>query len=97
MALSRRSERDQTPSGPPTFEAAYGELQSVVAQLENGAMDLERALTLFERGTALVQRCEQILDSAELRVTRLAPESPGAVSELTPDGDNENDIGAAST
>lgn len=93
MALSRRSEPDRKRSEaapePRTFEEAYRELQSVVAQLEDGGLELERALSLFERGTALVERCERILDSAELRVTRLAPESAGARSELASEDEAE--------
>src|SRR5712691_6517414 len=54
---------------PRSFEAAYRELQQVVAQLEDGGLDLERAIVLFERGSQLVQLCERIVDQAELRVT----------------------------
>ena len=60
---------------PRSFEAAYRELQQVVAQLEDGGLDLERAIVLFERGSHLVQLCERIVDQAELRVTRLAAET----------------------
>ena len=60
---------------PRSFEVAYRELQQVVAQLEDGGLDLERAILLFERGSQLVQLCERIVDEAELRVTRLAAET----------------------
>lgn len=62
-----------------TFEAALSELQRVVAQLEDGGLDLEASLRLFERGTELATRCEQLIDQAELRVTRLAAESSSAL------------------
>ena len=58
-----------------TFEGAYGELQQVVAQLEDGGLGLDEAVQLFERGSLLVKRCQAIVDGAELRVTRLAAES----------------------
>ena len=64
-----------------SFEAAYRELQEVVAQLETGDLDLERAVQLFERGSQLVQVCERVVDAAELRVTRLAAESASSLSE----------------
>jgi exodeoxyribonuclease VII small subunit len=57
-----------------TFEAALAELQQVVAQLEDGDLDLESALRLFERGTELASRCQRLVDEAELRVTRLRAE-----------------------
>jgi exodeoxyribonuclease VII small subunit len=60
---------------PSSFEGAYRELQQVVGQLEDGSVDLEQAVRLFERGTELVKLCERIVDEAELRVTRLTAES----------------------
>ena len=68
---------------PTSFEAAYAELQQVVAQLEDGSLDLERAVQLFERGSQLVAACERIVDAAELRVTRLAAESASPLSDVS--------------
>jgi len=68
-----------------SFEAAYRELQQVVAQLESGDLDLERAVQLFERGSQLVQVCERVVDAAELRVTRLAAESPAPLADVPVD------------
>ena len=69
---------------PSSFEVAYRELQQVVAQLEDGNVDLERALRLFERGGQLVQACERIVAQAELRVTRLAAETGSPLSDVVP-------------
>ena len=83
MSAAPRSER----SGPaPTpaaasFEAAYRELQEVIAQLEDGGLGLEDAVRLFERGSQLVNLCQRIVDEAELRITRLAPEPTSPVGE----------------
>ena len=71
MSPSRR----QPTALPASFEAAFTELQQVVEQLEDGGIDLERALALFERGRQLAEVCERLIDAAELRVTRLSPES----------------------
>ena len=68
---------------PRTFEAAYRELQQVVAQLEDGGLDLERAIVLFERGSHLVPLCERIVDQAELSVTRLAAETASPLSDTS--------------
>ena len=70
---------------PESFEAAYRELQQVVAQLETGDLDLERAVQLFERGSVLAQTCERIVDAAELRVTRLAAESASPLPDVPGD------------
>ena len=68
---------------PRSFEAAYRELQQVVAQLEDGGLDLERAIVLYERGSHLVQLCERIVDQAELRVTRLAAETASLLADTS--------------
>jgi exodeoxyribonuclease VII small subunit len=70
---------------PPSFEMVYRELQQVVAQLEDGGLDLDRAIHLFERGSQLVQLCERIVDRAELRVTRLAAESASPLADAAVD------------
>jgi exodeoxyribonuclease VII small subunit len=86
MPLSPKAE---SRSAPPvadaatalTFEDAYRELQQVVAQLEEGSLDLEAALRLYERGTELVDACARIVAAAELRVTRLAAESAAPLAD----------------
>jgi exodeoxyribonuclease VII small subunit len=70
---------------PESFEAAYRELQQVVAQLESGDLDLERAVQLFERGSLLVEQCERVVDTAELRVTKLVAESASPLSDVSVD------------
>jgi exodeoxyribonuclease VII small subunit len=83
-ATARRS-RSSDPSTPATFESAYQELRDVIARLEGGGLGLDEAVQLFERGRELVGVCEQAVAGAELRVTRLSPESATPLSELTPD------------
>lgn len=55
-----------------TYEAAFTELQAVVTALEAEPRSLEDAMALFERGQALVKRCTELLDQAELKVKRLS-------------------------
>ena len=69
----------------PSFETVFAELQQVVEQLEDGGLELERALQLFERGTRLARECERIVDQAELRVTRLTAESASPLSDAPAD------------
>lgn len=56
-----------------SFEEAFSLLEQTVGQLEQGALNLEEAVELFERGTQLVGRCNALLDSAELRISQLVP------------------------
>jgi exodeoxyribonuclease VII small subunit len=59
----------------PAFEDAFGELMETVARLEQGGLTLEESLDGFERGMALYRLCEQLLDQAEQRVTRLVDDA----------------------
>jgi exodeoxyribonuclease VII small subunit len=54
-----------------SFEAAYDELEGIIAQLDSGDLALEDSVVLFERGRALAQHCQSLLDNAELRVNQL--------------------------
>ncbi|HET8551853.1 MAG TPA: exodeoxyribonuclease VII small subunit [Gammaproteobacteria bacterium] len=58
------------PSDPeqPDFEAALKELETVVAQLEQGDISLDAALKHFERGVKLTRICQQALSEAEQKV-----------------------------
>ena len=63
------------------FEQAFEELQALVRQLEQGELPLEDSLRLFERGQVLATRCNQLLDEAELRLRKLAPDDSGGYLE----------------
>ncbi len=58
------------------FEAAYKQLQHLVARLESGDTTLEGALAAFERATRLKARCTVLLDAAQKRIETLTPEEP---------------------
>ncbi|WP_342660706.1 Exodeoxyribonuclease 7 small subunit [Rhodococcus ruber] len=69
------SETKDTPvSGPNDdvaefgYERARDELVNVVKMLEQGGLDLDESLTLWERGEALARRCEEHLAGARQRV-----------------------------
>jgi exodeoxyribonuclease VII small subunit len=67
-----------------SFEGALQELEVIVARLEQGEVDLEDSIALYERGQALKQHCETKLKSAESRLEKIVmgaagPEIGGAV------------------
>jgi exodeoxyribonuclease VII small subunit len=66
----------QKPVDELTYEEAFAELESIVGILEgDGARNpLEDAMALFERGQALVKRCSELLEGAELKVRQLSGE-----------------------
>ena len=63
----------QLDSSDPTFEQALAELQNIVQELEGGDGSLDESLSRYERGMTLAQRCNDLLDKAELRVRELLP------------------------
>jgi exodeoxyribonuclease VII small subunit len=55
-----------------SFEAAYAELEQIIAKLDEGSLPLEESVTLYERGRKLSEHCQSLLDKAELRVNQIA-------------------------
>lgn len=66
-----------------TFEEALAELEQIVRALEGGGLPLEEAIALYERGRALADRCQQLLQEAQLRVQLLERDESGVI-RLTP-------------
>jgi exodeoxyribonuclease VII small subunit len=54
-----------------SFEAALRELETIVARLEKGDVDLEDSIALYERGQALKSHCEAKLKQAESRLEKI--------------------------
>ena len=54
-----------------SFEAAFRQLEGVVARLEAGGLGLEEALALYEEGMQLLRACIAKIEAAELRLLRL--------------------------
>ena len=50
------------------YEEARDELVEVVRQLEQGGLDLDASLRLWERGEELAKRCDQHLAGARKRI-----------------------------
>ncbi len=72
-------------SGPSvesmTFEAALTELERIVEKLEQGEVDLEDSIALYERGQALKAHCEKKLKAAEGRLEKIVHDAKGEGSE----------------
>ena len=63
-----------------TYERALAELEALLASLESESKDLEGTLARFERGKALIARCQALLETAELKVRQLTAD--GEVADL---------------
>ena len=59
-----------TPVSELGYEDARDELVDVVKLLEQGGLDLDASLALWERGEALATRCEEHLAGARARIEK---------------------------
>src|SRR5947209_19022527 len=64
-----------------TFEESFKRLQEVVQKLSEGNLTLQEALSAFEEGMALSDRCMKMLDTAELRLKQVSAQSTRAAAE----------------
>ena len=72
MPDQKNSRAETAPAiGSLSFEAALKELEGIVARLEQGEVDLEDSIALYERGQGLKAHCEQKLKAAEGRLEKL--------------------------
>jgi exodeoxyribonuclease VII small subunit len=70
----------KTVQEPGSFEEALNRLESLVKELEEGEVPLEKALTAFEEGQVLIKFCEKKLQAAEQTLKQLAKEAPDTLS-----------------
>lgn len=62
-----------------SFEAALKELEDIVRQLERGDVELEKSISIYERGAALKAHCEAKLKAAQLKVDKIVIGGDGDV------------------
>jgi exodeoxyribonuclease VII small subunit len=67
-----------------SFEAALEELETIVSRLEQGEVDLEDSIVLYERGMALKAHCEKKLKGAEARLEKIVLGPEGAAKGTEP-------------
>jgi exodeoxyribonuclease VII small subunit len=63
-----------------SFEDSIKRLEEIVKELENGDIEIEKALTLFEEGMRLAKLCAQKLAHVERRI------------EILKKGEKEEDV-----
>ena len=63
---------EEIPLDQLSYEQAFSQLDAIVEALEGDELTLEAAMSLFERGQKLIQRCNELLEQAELRIRQLS-------------------------
>jgi exodeoxyribonuclease VII small subunit len=85
--MAAKSKANDTPVDQLTFESALKELEDIVGRLEQGEVDLEDSIALYERGQALKAHCEKKLKAAEGRLEKIVHGAKG------PEGVEPADLG----
>ena len=57
-----------------SFEEAMKDLEKIVEELNNGDLDLEKAINAYEKGIVLKNICEEKLKNAKERVEKIKPD-----------------------
>ncbi len=63
-----------------SFEQALSELEEIVEKLEQGDIDLEDSIGIYERGNLLKAHCEKKLESAKMKVDKIISQPDGDFS-----------------
>jgi exodeoxyribonuclease VII small subunit len=73
-----------------SFEESLSELETIVQNLEQGALSLEDSMTLFERGLNLSQGSQEKLKNAEQKIQILLAKNGKAQLEPFENEDTSN-------
>jgi exodeoxyribonuclease VII small subunit len=74
------------------FEQALKRLEDIVQELEQGELELDRSLEIFEEGVKLARLCTRKLDEANRRIEVLTADQDGGLSSRPfPGADQEPD------
>lgn len=64
-----------------TFEESLKTLEQLVNELENGNLDLDKGLEIYERAIVLRNHCKKILDECDRKVQKMIETSEGVKKE----------------
>ena len=63
-----------------SFEEALERLKTSVSKLDDGELTLEQMVAVYEEGTLMAKRCQEVLDQAKGRILKIQ-ERDGKVDE----------------
>jgi exodeoxyribonuclease VII small subunit len=67
---SKKTDPDAA-AAEPGFDERLTRLEAIVAELEQGKVDLETAIARYQEGTEIARKCRALLDSYHKRVEEL--------------------------
>jgi len=54
-----------------SYEELISELKDIVRKIEDNETGLDESIALYEQGAVILKQCEDLLASAELKITML--------------------------
>jgi exodeoxyribonuclease VII small subunit len=74
------------------FEKAITRLEKIVEELEQGDLDIDKSLEIFEEGIKMSRVCSKKLSEAEAKIEKLTKGKKGElVTELFPVSENDDE------
>ena len=64
-----------------SFEQSIDALEALVKRLEDGGIDLDESLRIYEQAVALKDHCRSILEDGERRIRKIMESADGTVRE----------------
>jgi len=64
-----------------TFEESIKELEALVKELEDGGIDLDKSIEIYEKAVLLRNHCRKILDDSERRIQKIMETANGVKVE----------------
>lgn len=75
-----------------SFEGYLAELEEIVEKLESGDVDLDKAITEYEKGMALLELCRKTLKKSRLKIEELKKKAEAEL-EITEEEETGDDEG----
>ena len=64
---TQNNDKDSTES----FEDLMQQLETITTKLEQGGIDLDTSITLYEQGITIAKHCQELLNKAENKIQDL--------------------------
>lgn len=84
--MARRKTHPEASDAAPSFEEALAGLEAVVEAMEHEQLPLEDLVAHYEKGSALLDRCEAILQAARGRIELITLRNKNGATNETGDG-----------
>ena len=56
------------------YEELIAELKDIVKKIEESETNLDEMILLYEQGTVIIKQCEERLNEAEMKISKLGKE-----------------------